>query len=179
MVQIKLMSTYSEIALTWMPQDFTDDESTLVQIMAWCHQATSHYLSQCWPCCMSPFGITRPQWVHVLNLFWKYKSNFEVSAISFIFFRNHPQSNQWSGYLCRHFSRTGQEDAPCCHVECWGHTPTQTEDLKGQGQCQGPHCLPKWPSSEHSTQWPTGDIQVSYSTFCIYGLGARLCFQQC
>ena len=23
--------------------------STLVQVMAWCRQATSHYLSQCWP----------------------------------------------------------------------------------------------------------------------------------
>ena len=26
-----------------------DGKSTLVQVMAWCHQATSHYLSQCWP----------------------------------------------------------------------------------------------------------------------------------
>ena len=31
--------------------------------MAWCRQATSHYLSQCWPRSMSPHGITRPQWV--------------------------------------------------------------------------------------------------------------------
>ena len=38
-----------EIALIWMSLYFTDDQSTLVQIMAWCHQATSHYLSQCWP----------------------------------------------------------------------------------------------------------------------------------
>ena len=38
-----------EIALIWMSLDFTDDHSTLVQVMAWCRQATSHYLSQCWP----------------------------------------------------------------------------------------------------------------------------------
>ena len=38
-----------EIALIWMSLDFTDDQSTLVQVMAWCRQATSHYLSQCWP----------------------------------------------------------------------------------------------------------------------------------
>ena len=31
--------------------------------MAWCRQATSHYLSQCWPRSMSPYGVTRPQWV--------------------------------------------------------------------------------------------------------------------
>ena len=30
-----------KIALRWMPQDLTDDKSTLVQVMAWCHQATA------------------------------------------------------------------------------------------------------------------------------------------
>ena len=43
-----------ETALCWMPQN------TLVQIMVWCHQATSHYLSQCWPRSMLSYGITRP-----------------------------------------------------------------------------------------------------------------------
>ena len=53
-----------EIALRWMPLDLTDDKSTLVQVMAWCRQATIHYLSQCWPRSMSPNGVTRPQWVN-------------------------------------------------------------------------------------------------------------------
>ena len=52
-----------EIALIWMSQNFTYDQSTLVQVMAWCHQATSHYLNQCWPRSLSPYGVTRPQWV--------------------------------------------------------------------------------------------------------------------
>ena len=47
-----------------MPLDLTDDKSTLVQVMAWCRQATSHYLNQCWPRSMSPNGVTRPQWVN-------------------------------------------------------------------------------------------------------------------
>ena len=38
-----------EIALIWMSLDFTDDQSTLVQVMAWCHQATSHFFKQCLP----------------------------------------------------------------------------------------------------------------------------------
>ena len=38
-----------ELALRWISLDLTDDKSTLVQVMAWCRQATSHYLSQCWP----------------------------------------------------------------------------------------------------------------------------------
>ena len=56
-----------EIALIWMSLDFTDDQSTLVPVMAWCRQATSHYLSQCWPRSLSIFGVTRPQWVKSLR----------------------------------------------------------------------------------------------------------------
>ena len=43
-----------EIALICMSLDFTNDQSTLVQVMAWC---------QCWPRSLSPYGVTRPQWV--------------------------------------------------------------------------------------------------------------------
>ena len=53
----------SKIALRWMPQNITNEKSTLVQVMAWCCQTTSHYLSQCWPRFMSPCSVTRPQWV--------------------------------------------------------------------------------------------------------------------
>ena len=31
--------------------------------MTWCRQAASHYLSQCLPKSMSPYGVTRPQWL--------------------------------------------------------------------------------------------------------------------
>ena len=41
----------------------TDDKSTLVKVMALCCQVTSHYLNQCWHRSMSPYGVTRPQWV--------------------------------------------------------------------------------------------------------------------
>ena len=53
-----------EMALKWLSLDFTDDKLTLVQVMAWCRQATSHYLSQYWPKFMLPCGVTRPQWVN-------------------------------------------------------------------------------------------------------------------
>ena len=57
-------SAYDKI-LRWMPQDLTVDKSTLVQVMAWCRQATSHYLNQCWPRSPTPYG---PQWVNDLQL---------------------------------------------------------------------------------------------------------------
>ena len=60
---ITVIDTCCEIALRRMSLDLTDDKSTLVQVMAWCRQATSHYLSQCWPRFMSRYGVTRPQCV--------------------------------------------------------------------------------------------------------------------
>ena len=66
-----------EIVLIWMSLDFTDDQSTLVQVMAWCRQAISHYLNQCWPRSPTPYGVTRPQWVklkgELLTLTLEYK----------------------------------------------------------------------------------------------------------
>ena len=53
------------IALIWMSMDLADDKSTLAQVMACCLTALSHYLSQCWHRSMSPYGITRPQWVNM------------------------------------------------------------------------------------------------------------------
>ena len=53
----------SEIDLRWTSLDLSD-KSTLDQVMAWCHQATSHYLNQCWPRSLLPCGVTRPQWVN-------------------------------------------------------------------------------------------------------------------
>ena len=57
-------SNLYEIALGRTPLDPTDDKSTLVQVMAWCRQATSHYLNQWWHRSMSSYGSTRPQWVN-------------------------------------------------------------------------------------------------------------------
>ena len=54
---------FCEIALRRMSLNLTDDKSTLVQVMAWCRQAPSHYLSQCWPRSLSPYDVTRPQWI--------------------------------------------------------------------------------------------------------------------
>ena len=43
----------------WHRTCITWDESALVKVMAWCHQAPSHYLSQCWLI----HGVTRLRWV--------------------------------------------------------------------------------------------------------------------
>ena len=48
-----------EIAIRWISMNLTGVKSALPQ-------ATSHYLSQCWPSSMTPYGIDRPQWVYSL-----------------------------------------------------------------------------------------------------------------
>ena len=67
-------------ALRWMPQYFTGDKSTLVQVMAWCRQATSHYLCQCQPRSLSPYGVTKPQCVNAKD----------ANALELCFFDNKP-----------------------------------------------------------------------------------------
>ena len=66
-----ILSLSYGIALRRMPQKPFVDKLTLVQVMACCHQATSHYLSQCWPRSMLPYGITRPQRERIfMIIFW-------------------------------------------------------------------------------------------------------------
>ena len=64
LMQNSSLGTRRKIALRWMPENFTTEMSTLHQVMAWCPQAPSHYLMQCWPRSFSPYGTTRPQWVN-------------------------------------------------------------------------------------------------------------------
>ena len=41
--------------------------------MAWCRQATSHYLNQCWPRSLPPYGVIRPQWVNIAAIEMKHR----------------------------------------------------------------------------------------------------------
>ena len=60
-----------------MPLDFTEDKSTLVQVMAWC---------QCWPRSLSPYGVTRPQWFDSLVYSLTYPESWHCHKWPF---RNH------------------------------------------------------------------------------------------
>ena len=73
-----------ETAIRWLQQSFTGDKSTLIHVMAWCHQETSHFLSQCWPRSMLPFGINVPQWVNSLwpsDTIWRHKSGSTLAQV--------------------------------------------------------------------------------------------------
>ena len=49
-----------EISPRFKPQNFINQKSAMVQAMAWCCQAKSHHLSQCWSRFILSCGITRP-----------------------------------------------------------------------------------------------------------------------
>ena len=84
---IGIFTSSKDNALRLMQWDLTDDKSTLVQVMAWCRQAPSHYLSQCWPSSMSPYGVTRPQWVN--QTFWKNFSEIWIKIQKLYFKKIH------------------------------------------------------------------------------------------
>ena len=108
MLQIEFMSTWFEIALRWMPQnifDYSQLDSTLVPVMAWCHKATSHYLNQCWPRFVSPYGVTRLQWLThaVLNLFLGNMNIWLHFLLSFLTYQKDPGScnaSPWKRRTC-------------------------------------------------------------------------------
>ena len=59
-IQNSSWGNHCEIAFRWIPLNLTNEKSKiLVQVMARCHQAASHYLNQCWPSFMVPYGVTR------------------------------------------------------------------------------------------------------------------------
>ena len=71
-------------ALMWLLLGVTstDDKSTLVQIMAWCRQATSHYLKQCWPSAKSPYDVTKLQWVNYVAEAGIFRDTDEVNTMA-------------------------------------------------------------------------------------------------
>ena len=55
-----------------MQLDLPDDWSTLVQLMAWCRQATRHNMKHYWPGSMPPY--------------WRHKKTISGSSSSFMLF---------------------------------------------------------------------------------------------
>ena len=43
-------------------------KSILIQVMAWCRQATSHYLKKCWSRSSAPYVVTGPPWFNIIIL---------------------------------------------------------------------------------------------------------------
>ena len=69
--RLNIWNTHCTISpLRWMPQNLTNDKSSLVQGMAWCHQAPSHSLNQRWPSSMMTYGIIKPLWINRLMHKW-------------------------------------------------------------------------------------------------------------
>ena len=57
-----------KLILRGMPEKPIDEKSTLVQVMAWCRQATSHYLNHCWPRSAEPYDVTMNHVISTRNV---------------------------------------------------------------------------------------------------------------
>ena len=62
LIQNSSLGVQWEIALWWMPQKLAKEKSTLLQVMACCLTAPSHYLNHCEPRSLWPYCITSPQY---------------------------------------------------------------------------------------------------------------------
>ena len=69
--------------------------------MIWRRQALSYYLRQCWPRSMSPYGVTRPEWITHEDVIkwkhfprnWPFVRGIHRSPV------NSPHKGQWRGAL--------------------------------------------------------------------------------
>ena len=96
------LGDWKEILFKQIEADFRDWWLSLMKLpvnechwsvltMAWCRQATSQYLSQRWPRSVSPYGVTRPQWVncHVHFCFDWIAPDDHIITIFLPFFSSH------------------------------------------------------------------------------------------
>ena len=58
---IYILSNQVNITLEWMPEDVVDNKSTSVPVIAWCREATSHYMNEFWLRTSKPYDVTRAQ----------------------------------------------------------------------------------------------------------------------
>ena len=66
---IDILSNQVNVTLEQMPNSLIDSKSMLVQLMALCHQATSHYLNQYWPESPTSYDVILPQWIELSAYF--------------------------------------------------------------------------------------------------------------
>ena len=157
---IGIFTSSNDNALRWMPRDLTDDNSTLVQVMAWYRQATSHYLSQCWPSSMSLYGVSRPQCVKVLQYetqqIFSYLHASALLACDF--------SARWFSRLvgCSYTSRVPRRSPVTLG-------PPATRDKAGYsagrilctlGCTRSLRCCKQRVKTEKLIQWPLDDVAV-------------------
>ena len=118
-----------EIALIWMSLDSTDGQSKLVQVMAWCRQAASHYLVQRWTRSLLPYGVTRPELVKL-----KHATNSNIAMITFRL--------SWMGVPLPHSSAYNRPHSIYCRLYLYNGTfilsytePIDPDKLNRWNQC--------------------------------------------
>ena len=134
-----------EVVLIRMLLGSTDDKWTLVQVMASCRQAPSHYLSEYWLKSMSPDGSTVPQWVNPFHQESRpYCSNTYTSGYVHTTPSN-PERNQ-NHNCCNHRSHRYSS------TNRTGHPHTSSNNLAAMCHHRSTEHLdlPHTPSSNHS-----------------------------
>ena len=127
-----------------MSLDLTDDKSTLVQVMAWCRQATSHYLSQCWPRSLSPYGVTRPQWIKFVStscetpIRWMPQNTFDDKSTLYQVMGWHHQATShylsqcWPRPLLPYdIARHNELHFLCCLLRCGQQCWEEGQEIQG------------------------------------------------
>ena len=141
-----ILSPQCEITLGWMPQCFMNEKSTMVQVMAWCHQATCHYLSECWSRPMLPCAIPRPQWVKLSHMLTAHNQDLcwhETRGSStpsqcpkrrlFVRSREVSKARDWYFKLSYRFEIWQAHRQQCCRSACQMSERSDNSEHKSRG----------------------------------------------
>ena len=131
--------------------------SIVVQVMAWCRQATSHHLNQSWPRSMSQYGL-----VTVLSLIPDKLKEHQRILFYFIFENPFRQCNDVSALIrlpvCGVISAPGGNKEKCAPYCGWWSAASA--ELLGRVQgVPGPHQS----QDVHPSHWRPGGKKVIFS----------------
>ena len=159
------LSTRYIIAFGQIPGNLTDEMSALVQVMAWGHQVTRHYLNQCQARTLLRYGGTKPQ--HYIDVIMTVIMASQITSLTVVYSTVYSDADQ----------RKHQSSASLAFV--WGiHRDRWIPHTKGQlrGKCfhlmtsswcvwvTHPTALTRWQPKENKLK----QCQISWQRQTLY-----------
>ena len=109
--------------------DASNLQTTLVQVLTWCREATSNYHSQWWPGSVSLFGVTWPQWIYTPTLY-KLRCNLNVDTTVRFGCALHWRHNEPDGV-------SNHQPHDCLLNLVFRHRSNKTSEPRVTGLCAG------------------------------------------
>ena len=157
---------FAQNSLRWLSLNLIDDKSILFQVIAWCHQATSHLPEPVYLHASLLFALGTSWTLTSLILLWKCKCIWYKNCP--LWFKEHREPIQLL-FICRNtLARYLIHLHVCVPFGSfrfgWSWTEAQVR-WSLHAQCQAQACV-IWPSVKPRAFWQTYACQHAFETWC-------------